>query len=95
MGVPAPFVIPYAKDTDHYSPYNYDAHVPLIFYGLPFQPGTYRTHAEPVDLAATLASLLGINKPSHAVGRVLTEALAPVEAKSATSPASTGAPEKP
>jgi len=28
-------------------------------------------------MAATLASLLGINAPTHAVGRVLTEALAP------------------
>jgi hypothetical protein len=28
-------------------------------------------------LAATFASLLGINAPTHAVGRVLTEALAP------------------
>jgi len=27
-------------------------------------------------MAATLASLLGINAPTHAVGRVLTEALA-------------------
>jgi hypothetical protein len=44
---------------------------------LPFQPGTFRTKAEPVDLAVTLASLLGINAPSHAVGRVLTEALHP------------------
>jgi hypothetical protein len=26
----------------------------------------------------TLASLLGINAPTHAIGRVLTEALAPV-----------------
>jgi arylsulfatase A-like enzyme len=63
--------------TDHATPYNYDTHVPLAFYGLPFQAGTYRTHAEPVDLAATLASLLGVNAPSHSVGRVLTEALAP------------------
>ncbi|HEX4487816.1 MAG TPA: hypothetical protein VH088_16190, partial [Terriglobales bacterium] len=30
---------------------------------------------EPVDMAATLASLLGINAPTHAIGRVLTEAL--------------------
>jgi len=52
-------------------------HVPLAFYGIPFQPGTYRTHAEPVDLAPTLASLLGINAPTHSVGRVLTEILAP------------------
>ena len=56
---------------------SYDTHVPLAFYGLPFQPGTYRGHVEPVDLAATLASLLGINAPTHAAGRVLTEALAP------------------
>jgi hypothetical protein len=28
-------------------------------------------------MAVTFASLLGINAPTHAVGRVLTEALAP------------------
>jgi hypothetical protein len=65
------------KGTDHASPFSYDTHVPLAFYGLAFQPGTYRTHAEPVDLAVTLASLLGINAPAKATGRVLTEALAP------------------
>jgi len=77
MGVPEPYTVGPAKGTDHASPYTYDTHVPLAFYGLPFRPGTYRTHAEPVDLAVTLASLLGINAPTHAVGRVLTEALAP------------------
>jgi len=77
VGVPDPYTVGPAKGTDHASPYTYDTHVPLAFYGLPFRPGTYRTHAEPVDLAATLASLLGINAPSHSVGRVLTEALAP------------------
>ena len=72
-----PYTIGFIGGTDHATPYTYDTHVPLAFYGLPFQPGTYRTHAEPVDLVATLASLLGINAPSHSVGRVLTEALAP------------------
>ena len=76
MGVPDPYTVGPAKGTDHASPYTYDTHVPLAFYGLPFRAGTYRTHAEPVDLAVTLASLLGINAPTHAVGRVLTEALA-------------------
>jgi arylsulfatase A-like enzyme len=76
MGVPVPYSVGGLKGTDHASPYTYDTHVPLAFYGLPFRPGTYRTHAEPVDMAATLASLLGINPPTHAVGRVLTEALA-------------------
>ncbi len=77
LGVPAPYTIGFVGGTDHATPYTYDTHVPLAFYGLPFQPGTYRTHAEPVDLAATLASLLGINAPTHSVGRVLTEILAP------------------
>jgi len=77
MGIPPIYTVGSSKGTDHASPYNYDTHVPLAFFGLPFQPGTYRTQVEPVDLAATLASLLGVNAPTHAVGRVLTEALAP------------------
>jgi Type I phosphodiesterase / nucleotide pyrophosphatase len=76
MGVPAPFTVGVVSGTDHASPYTYDTHVPMLFYGLAFQPGTYRTHSEPVDLAVTLASLLGINAPTHAIGRVLTEGLA-------------------
>jgi len=76
LGVPAPYTIGGTSGTDHASPYHYDRHVPLAFYGLAFRTGVYRTSAEPVDLAVTLSSLLGINAPSHAVGRVLTEALA-------------------
>ena len=76
MGVPDPYTVGPGKGTDHTSPYNYDTHVPLAFYGVPFQPGTYRTSVEPIDLAPTLASLLGINAPTHSIGRVLTEALA-------------------
>ncbi|MBZ5653888.1 MAG: alkaline phosphatase family protein [Acidobacteriia bacterium] len=75
MGVPPPFSVGTSKGTDHATPFSYDTHVPLAFYGLAFQPGVYRTHAEPVDLAVTLASLLGINAPAQATGRVLTEAL--------------------
>jgi predicted AlkP superfamily pyrophosphatase or phosphodiesterase len=77
MGVPDIYSVGGAKGTDHASPYNYDTHVPLAFYGLPFRAGTYRSSVEPIDLAPTLASLLGINPPTHSVGRVLTEALAP------------------
>ena len=75
MGIPRPFQVGAGSGTDHATPFTYDTHVPLAFYGLAFQPGTYRTHAEPADLAVTLASLLGINAPTHATGRVLTEAL--------------------
>ena len=77
IGIPRPFQVGSAHGTDHATPFSYDTHVPLAFYGLAFQPGTYRGHAEPVDLAVTLASLLGINAPAQATGRVLTEALQP------------------
>ncbi len=82
LGVPAPYTVATLSGTDHATPYSYDTHVPLAFYGLAFQPGVYREHSEPVDLAVTLASLLGINAPSHASGRVLTEAL--IQTHSAT-----------
>jgi arylsulfatase A-like enzyme len=64
--------------TTHFSPWSYDRHVPLAFYGAPFLPGEYHQRVAPVDLASTLASLAGVNQPSAAVGRVLTEALKPV-----------------
>jgi arylsulfatase A-like enzyme len=76
MGVPDIYTVGSATGTDHASPYNYDTHVPLAIYGLAFRTGTYRTSVEPVDLAPTLASLLGINAPTHSVGHVLTEAIA-------------------
>jgi predicted AlkP superfamily pyrophosphatase or phosphodiesterase len=95
LGVPAPFTVAGSAGTDHATPYTYDTHVPLAFYGLPFQLGTYRTHAEPVDLAATLASLLGINAPTHAIGRVLTEALAPAHHAENSSPPAEKSPRPP
>ena len=42
IGVPVPFKVGIQRGTDHASPYTYDTHVPLAFYGIPFQPGTYR-----------------------------------------------------
>jgi arylsulfatase A-like enzyme len=96
MGVPEPYTVGPATGTDHASPYTYDTHVPLAFYGLPFRAGTYHTQAEPVDMAVTLASLLGINAPTHAVGRVLTEALAPPHhAESAAEPIAPNAKRSP
>ncbi len=66
-----------AHGTNHYSPYSYDRHVPLGFYGSAFVPGIYPQRVEPVDLAATFAALLGVNQPSASVGQVLTMALHP------------------
>ncbi len=82
MGVPAPYSLARKSGTDHGVPYSYDQHVPLAFYGLPFKAGVYRDQVEPIDMAPTLAVLLGINKPTSATGRVLTEALVPVNTSS-------------
>jgi hypothetical protein len=61
--------------TTHFSANSYDRHVPLELFGAAFVPGTYHGVVAPVDIAATFASLLRINRPSAAVGRVLTEAM--------------------
>jgi hypothetical protein len=63
--------------TTHFTPYSYDRHVPLAFYGSAFVPGTYHDRVAPVDLAATFASLLKVNQPSASVGHVLTQAIRP------------------
>ena len=66
--------------TNHFTPYSYDRHVPLIFYGAPFALGTYHGRVEPVDIAATFASLLGVNQPSASVGHILTQSMKPAAA---------------
>ena len=66
--------------TNHFTPFSYDRHVPLDFYGAPFTPGVYHGRVEPVDLAATFASLLGVNQPSASIGQILTQALKPAAA---------------
>ncbi len=76
MVIPEAFQMPVlAHGTTHFTPWSYDRHVPLGFYGAPFTTGIYRGRVQPVDLAATLASLLGINQPSASIGRVLTQAI--------------------
>jgi predicted AlkP superfamily pyrophosphatase or phosphodiesterase len=58
----------------HGSFYRYDTDVPLIFSGAPFKPG-FHGAAEQVDLAATLAHVLGITPPAACEGEVLTRVL--------------------
>jgi predicted AlkP superfamily pyrophosphatase or phosphodiesterase len=75
MGQPPPFTLSAKDVADHGVSYSYDQHVPLAFYGAPFKQGTYRDQVEPIDMAPTLAVLLGINKPASSTGHVLTQAL--------------------
>ncbi len=58
------------------SVYNYDACVPLCFYGPQFRAGVFDRTVEAVDVAPTLARVLGVADPSSGTGRVLAEALA-------------------
>ncbi len=77
MVIPTAFQMAVSHGTTHFTPYSYDRHVPLGFYGAPFAPGTYLNRVQPVDIAATFAALMGINQPSASVGHILTEALKP------------------
>jgi hypothetical protein len=71
-----PYQFPWhGSGATHFSANSYDRHVPLELFGSGFVPGTYHGVVAPVDIAATFASVLRINRPSAAVGRVLTEAM--------------------
>lgn len=61
------------RGTGHGSQYPCDTHVPLVFVGGPFRPGTNTEPVTPYDLAPTLAKLLGVALPD-ATGRALTPA---------------------
>jgi hypothetical protein len=61
--------------TTHFTPYNYDSHVPILFLGPGIKPGRYPANVSVNDIAPTLATMLEIELPSGASGRVLTEML--------------------
>lgn len=72
-----PYWMRQAQGTTHGTPYNYDAHIPLILMGRRINPGEYSGHVALNDLAPTLATLVGVEIPAGSSGRVLTEALRP------------------
>jgi hypothetical protein len=55
--------------------YNYDTRVPLCFYGPRFRAGVHESPVESIDIAPTLARVMGVAAPSSSTGRVLGEAL--------------------
>lgn len=59
----------------HGSPHDYDAHVPIIFWGAPFRPGRYARFARVVDIAPTLAWVTGTPVTERVDGVVLRDAL--------------------
>ena len=65
--------------TTHGSPYWYDRRVPVFLLGQGIKKGRFLEPANPIDIAPTLAFLLGITLPAPD-GRVLNEALLTTEA---------------
>jgi predicted AlkP superfamily pyrophosphatase or phosphodiesterase len=73
---PFSFFVEGGLPTTHGSAYNYDTHVPVIFFGSGVRAGRYNSACTPSDIAPTLAALLNVEQPSNRVGRVLVEAIA-------------------
>ena len=61
--------------TTHGSPYAYDTHVPLLWYGWHIQPGITYAPVNITDIAPTLAALLRIMEPNGNTGTVIQEVM--------------------
>lgn len=55
----------------HGSPYPYDTHVPLFFYGWNISPGSSAAEVDITDIAATVSMLLNIQAPNGCTGKVI------------------------
>ena len=61
------------RGTTHGSPYGYDTHVPVIFFGPGVRAGVYRRNIAVNDVAPTLAAFFDVEPPSGAFGEALPE----------------------
>lgn len=66
---------PSATYATHGSPHDSDANVPILFYGAGIQAGRNARRALVVDIAPTLAAILGVRPMERLDGRVIREAL--------------------
>jgi arylsulfatase A-like enzyme len=73
--VPEPYYLTEATGTSHGTPWGYDTHVPVIFFGPQIKPGSFHQNIAVNDIAPTLATMLGVETPSGSIGRVLSEIL--------------------
>ena len=70
------FVFGGANSAEHGLPSDDDTHVALLFWGAGIRAGTFTNRVSIVDLAPTLAALLGVQPTEPIQGRALSEALA-------------------
>jgi arylsulfatase A-like enzyme len=59
------------------SPYNYDTHVPLIWYGWQIPSRSIEETVEMTDIAPTLSYLLGISAPNASTGKPIIKLIHP------------------
>jgi len=68
--------VAHASTTGHGTAHSADRHVPIILAAPGVRPGRYMNAADLVDIAPTLAAIIGIEPPLDTAGRVLYEAFA-------------------
>jgi arylsulfatase A-like enzyme len=61
------------QGTTHGSPYNYDTHVPILFYGKGIKKGTSVRYHAITSIAPTLSMMLNIPLPSGCTGKPIEE----------------------
>ena len=59
--------------TTHGTPYTYDTHVPLLWYGWHIAQGSSATPVNITDIAPTVSDMLNISQPNAATGKAITE----------------------
>ncbi|MCA6461787.1 MAG: alkaline phosphatase family protein [Chitinophagaceae bacterium] len=74
--IPKPgYFIGGSTGTTHGSPFQYDTHIPLLWYGWGIKKGSSNKMVYMTDIAPTVAALLRIQAPYGNVGNVLDDAL--------------------
>lgn len=66
-----PHIVGRKLGADHGTPYEFDTHVPQLWFGAGVKPGVHAERVAVEDLAPTLAGLLGVSLPVEAKGRRL------------------------
>ncbi|HEY8993569.1 MAG TPA: alkaline phosphatase family protein [Lacunisphaera sp.] len=71
MFICRPYFMGRALGVEHGAPYEYDTHVPQVWFGAGVKHGAHTERVAVEDLAPTLAGLLGVELPPEAKGRRL------------------------
>ncbi|MCB1713473.1 MAG: hypothetical protein KDH96_13695, partial [Candidatus Riesia sp.] len=65
----------YIQGTTHGSAYNYDTHIPMIFFGNHIPAGKDYSQRYISDIAATISAILKIQEPNGCIGKPVEGAL--------------------